>query len=346
MMNKKQCRVVLWGWIVLGTIIILLWGRMVCDSAEQGKIAVMEMAKGNLREVVELELNRAFEKLKIPYSNFFSEKEKKHTKRLAIGIKGKFEVLIDSVKEAQTLYSLEAMGSKVDVLFALDSFPLEQIYANWQGRTKNSQNGVLSTLFLRRTPLGEEVAQESCLGDSAICFPKNELGTYYLDCMYTTALTAYLLPTFWQSVDWTSTWVLLLSCVWLVWFFSLFIGLRILKLRRKKTTGTLIQNSYQIGEYVFDIVRHTLVYQGSEKSCSLQNGKLLYAFLTASDNLLTYEEIAVVCGWPLDSISLGERRRNAIRNLRDLFDNKVDFLSFPEKKLCQMVILEYENDKA
>lgn len=253
--------------------------------------------------------------------------------------------MIDSVKETQALYSLEVMGAKVDVLFSLDSFPLERIYDNWQERIKNSQNGVSSTLFLKRTPLGEDAAQESYLGDSTICFPQNELGTYYLDCMYTTVLTAYLLPAFWQSVDWTSTWILLLSCVWLILFFSLLVWFMILKLRKRRATGTSVQDTYQIGEYVFNILKHTLTCQGIEKPCSLQNSKLLYAFLTAPDHFLTYDEIAKVCGWSLDSAGLGERRRNAIRNLRELFDNKVDFLSLPGKKACQMVIPKQEHAK-
>ena len=84
---------------------------------------------------------------------------------------------------------------------------------------------------------------------------------------------------------------------------------------------------------------------GFEKPCSLQNSKLLYAFLTAPDHFLTYDEIAKVCGWSLDSAGLGERRRNAIRNLRELFDNKVDFLSLPGKKACQMVIPKQEHAK-
>lgn len=145
-------------------------------------------------------------------------------------------MLIDSVKEVQTLYPLEAIGSKIEILFSLDSFPLEQIYANWKEKIRNSQNEASVTLLLRRNLLGEDVGQESCLGDSTICLPQNELGTYYLDCMYTTMLTAYLLPTFGQSVDWASTQVLLLSCVWLIWFFSLLVWLRILKMRRKKLT--------------------------------------------------------------------------------------------------------------
>lgn len=63
-------------------------------------------------------------------------------------------MMIDSVKETQALYSLEVMGAKVDVLFSLDSFPLERIYDNWQERIKNSQNGVSSTLFFEENPVG------------------------------------------------------------------------------------------------------------------------------------------------------------------------------------------------
>lgn len=342
-MNKKLYRSILCGWIAALACMALLWCVAVCHSARQGKAAVKEVAKENLCEAVELELDREFERMKIPYSRFFGEK--KHTKRLSVTEKGMFEVMIDSVKETQALYSLEVMGAKVDVLFSLDSFPLERIYDNWQERIKNSQNGVSSTLFLKRTPLGEDAAQESYLGDSTICFPQNELGTYYLDCMYTTVLTACLLPAFWQSVDWTSTWVLLLSCVWLILFFSLLVWFMILKLRKRRATGTSVQDTYQIGEYVFNILKHTLTCQGIEKPCSLQNSKLLYAFLTAPDHFLTYDEIAKVCGWSLDSAGLGERRRNAIRNLRELFDNKVDFLSLPGKKACQMVIPKQEHAK-
>lgn len=136
-MNKKLYRSILCGWIAALACMALLWCVAVCHSARQGKVAVKEVAKENLCEAVELELDREFERMKIPYSRFFGEK--KHTKRLSVTEKGMFEVMIDSVKETQALYSLEVMGAKVDVLFSLDSFPLERIYDNWQERIKNSQ---------------------------------------------------------------------------------------------------------------------------------------------------------------------------------------------------------------
>lgn len=74
-MNKRRYRGALWGWMALGAVVILLWGRVVYDSAEQGKVAMREMAEKSLQEVAELELNRAFKKQKIHYSNFFSEKK-------------------------------------------------------------------------------------------------------------------------------------------------------------------------------------------------------------------------------------------------------------------------------
>ena len=65
MMNKRRYRGALWGWMALGAVVILLWGRVVYDSAEQGKVAMREMAEKSLQEVAELELNRAFKKQKI-----------------------------------------------------------------------------------------------------------------------------------------------------------------------------------------------------------------------------------------------------------------------------------------
>ena len=125
-MNKKLYRSILCGWIAALACMALLWCVAVCHSARQGKAAVKEVAKENLCEAVELELDREFERMKSPYSRFFGEK--KHTKRLSVTEKGMFEVMIDSVKETQALYSLEVMGAKVDVLFSLDSFP-------WNGFT-------------------------------------------------------------------------------------------------------------------------------------------------------------------------------------------------------------------
>lgn len=81
-MNKKLYRSILCGWIAALACMALLWCVAVCHSARQGKAAVKEVAKENLCEAVELELDREFERMKIPYSRFFGEK--KHTKRLSV----------------------------------------------------------------------------------------------------------------------------------------------------------------------------------------------------------------------------------------------------------------------
>lgn len=45
-MNKRRYRGALWGWMALGAVVILLWGRVVYDSAEQGKVASYERNGG------------------------------------------------------------------------------------------------------------------------------------------------------------------------------------------------------------------------------------------------------------------------------------------------------------
>lgn len=56
--------------------------RSCMPQCQARKAAVKEVAKENLCEAVELELDREFERMKIPYSRFFGEK--KHTKRLSV----------------------------------------------------------------------------------------------------------------------------------------------------------------------------------------------------------------------------------------------------------------------
>lgn len=50
--------------------------------------------------------------------------------------------------------------------------------------------------FLKVNPMGKGIVQESSTGDETIIASQNDLGTYYLDGMYTMRLTAYMLPDF------------------------------------------------------------------------------------------------------------------------------------------------------
>ena len=63
-----------------------------------------------MKEVGELAVNQEFEKLGLSYSHWRTKTG--HIKRVAITEKGKFEILVDSLKETQGLYSLEAIGYK------------------------------------------------------------------------------------------------------------------------------------------------------------------------------------------------------------------------------------------
>lgn len=341
-MDRTRYKSILWVWVAALVVATLLCGVAICDSAKQGKAAILKKADESLRGVAELEVNRAFEELGIPYSS--SGGRRKRPKRQLVSKNGKFEVLVDSMKEAHGLYSLENIGMYAYYLNALGAFPLKQIYDKWHEKIAEDNLEIASAFKLKIAMLEEDVQYKSILGDSAICISPNELGTYYLDFMYTMTLTVYLVPTFWQSADLTSFSTLIALCVWLVIAMGLLIWIWMQKLREKRLSAPLFQNTYQIGEYVFDIVKHTLTYQGTVKSCSPQNAKLLYAFLTAPHNQLTYDEIARACGWPLDSIGLDDRRRNAIRELRKLFAGKVEFLSLTEEKACKMVIAETKTE--
>lgn len=72
-------------------------------------------------------------------------------------------MMIDSVKETQALYSLEVMGAKVDVLFSLDSFPLERIYDNWQERIKIVKWCFVNFIF-EENPVGRRCRTRIILG--------------------------------------------------------------------------------------------------------------------------------------------------------------------------------------
>ncbi len=67
------------------------------------------------------------------------------------------------------------------------------------------------------TPLGRTDCNEYCLGDTAICQSRNMLGTYYVDDMYTTVVTAYFMSSsFIHYVDWISWDIALVVGVWIL----------------------------------------------------------------------------------------------------------------------------------
>lgn len=195
-------------------------------------------------------------------------------------------------------------------------------------------------LSLKITPLGKDVFQETFAGNETICTSQNNLGTYYLDNMYTMSLTAYMQPVFLYCIDWKDNVLLILSCFLCILLFGLFFYVRIQLHKKEKATDVSEKNIYLIGESSFDAINHTLTNKEEVKFCPPQAAKLLLAFIATSDYFLTYDEIAVVCCWTLSDTGLKERRRKAINSLRKLFetDKSVKILAVSEKQGYQIVI--------
>lgn len=76
--------------------------------------------------------------------------------------------------------------------------------------------------FFEDYPIGERCFQETFAGNETICTSQNNLGTYYLDNMYTMSLTAYMQPVFLYCIDWKDNVLLILSCFLCILLFGLF----------------------------------------------------------------------------------------------------------------------------
>lgn len=326
-------------WVCAIVVVALVWGMVLHDNARKGQIVAKEVAVQTLRKVAEQVVNREFDKLGA-YHVAWNNNETKQTTRQVITEDGKFEVTIDSLKEAQGLYSLEKVGAKVDVLNCCGKFPLEKIRFEWQEEMGARYRGTMCGLSLKVTPLGKDVSQEAFTGDEKVCASQNDLGTYYLDNVYTMCLTAYMQPVFWYCIDWRDNMLLVLSAFLCLLLFGLAFYVRIQLHKKEKATDESEKSTYLIGECSFDAIKHTLTYKEEVKPCPPQAAKLLLAFVAASDYFLTNDEIAIACGWGLDDLGLKDRRRVAISLLRKLFamDKSVEIISVQEKQGYQIVI--------
>jgi len=336
-MKRRNKITVIWTCAIV--VVALFWGVALYNNARKGQAVTKEVALQTLRKVAELVVNREFDNLGT-YHVSSGSNGKKYTKRQVITEEGEFEVTIDSLKEAQGLYLLEVVGYKADILNCYGKFPLEKIRSEWQEEMDARYRGTVCVLSLKITPLGKDVFQETFAGNETICTSQNNLGTYYLDNMYTMSLTAYMQPVFLYCIDWKDNVLLILSCFLCILLFGLFFYVRIQLHKKEKATDVSEKNIYLIGESSFDAINHTLTDEEEVQSCPPQAAKLLLAFVATSDYFLTYDEIAVVCGWALSDTGLKERRRKAINSLRKLFetDKSVKILAVSEKQGYQIVI--------
>ena len=263
-----------------------------------------------LRTSAEYVINRESAKLLFPmYVQRIGRKD--YTKRRIVAENEGFTVTIDSLKESQGLYPLETMGRQFWMLQSCsDSIP-KLLLAAWREALGDENFEKKCALKFTVTPLGKADCNEYCLGDTAICRSRNMLGSYYVDDMYTTIVTAYFMPSsFTRYVAWTSWEIVLVFGVW---------ALCLVLLVYIKDIVNKSKSIFQIGEYSFDVVKQILVYKGQEIPCPSQCCKLLYAFVTAPDYFLSNDEIARVCGWNLADDGLDNRRRGAIFQLNKLF---------------------------
>ena len=191
----KRYKKILMIWICAIVVVAVSVIVALYDNANQGQDVAKEVAVETLRKVAERVVNREFDGLGMFYA-FGSDSGKKHTKRKAISENGEFEVIIDSLKEAQGLFPLDVVGFKADMLNYYGKFPLEEICLEWKAEMNDRYGGVMCALFLKVNPMGKGIVQELSTGDETIIASQNDLGTYYLDDMYTMRLTAYMLLDF------------------------------------------------------------------------------------------------------------------------------------------------------
>ena len=307
----KRYKKILMIWICAIVVVAVSVIVALYDNANQGQDVAKEVAVETLRKVAERVVNREFDGLGMFYA-FGSDSGKKHTKRKAISENGEFEVIIDSLKEAQGLFPLDVVGFKADMLNYYGKFPLEEICLEWKAEMNDRYGGVMCALFLKVNPMGKGIVQELSTGDETIIASQNDLGTYYLDDMYTMRLTAYMLLDFWHCVDWADHVLQILSCILCILLLGLAVYIGGQQYRKRKTADTLTKSTYRFGKYIFDSVNHTLTYEGEKISCTPQAAKLLLGFAKSSELFLTNDEIAEICGWPLSDLNLGSRRRKAI----------------------------------
>lgn len=336
-MKRWNKIIVIWACAIV--VVALVWGVALYDNARKGQIVAKEVAVQTLRKVAEQVVNREFDKLGEYHVSWVNNRIKK-TKRQVMTEEGEFVVTIDSLKEAQGLYSLETVGYKANILNSYKKYPFEKIEFEWKEEMNVRYRGTMCGLSLKVTPLGKDFSQEAFAGDKTICASQNDLGTYYLDNMYTMSLTAYMHSVFLYCINWSDSVLLVLSFFLCLLLFGLAFYVRIQLHKKEKKTDVLENNTYLIGECSFDAIKHTLTYNEEVKPCPPQAAKLLLAFVAASDYFLTNDEIAIACGWGLDDLGLKDRRRAAISLLRKLFamDKSVEIISVLENQGYQIVI--------
>ena len=67
----------------------------------------------------------------------------------------------------------------------MENFHWKRFGLEWKAEMNDRYGGVMCALFLKVNPMGKGIVQELSTGDETIIASQNDLGTYYLDDMYT-----------------------------------------------------------------------------------------------------------------------------------------------------------------
>lgn len=303
------------GFLAGGTVLA------VYQSGRTGQAAFRQQAEEALRDVGRVVVMERLDSLSVPV--FYTGGEKRVYKvRTVQTEKGYFEVKIDSLKEKQSLYSLNTTTS-VGAHFLLETsaFPLDKLQKEWQGRLRAMDAS--SFLVLRHTPLWTDSVRVDSLGDASIARPDNELGRYYLDDMYTSMLTAYARANFWKCVEWES------PRVWGAFLFFLSAGAfgLVVMFRgcRQPSPASLPVSEeepvWSIGRWVYHKDTMKLTCEGEKVDIQPQSLKLFCAFMQHG-GYLSYADINEALGWHESALGLDSRRKKAISTLRTVLREK------------------------
>ena len=313
-MDKKRIYGV---WTML--LMILTAGSVVAvwRSACAGEAAFRREAEEKLAFRAEMEINREFDALGIPYSmDSSSGGAPSRSKRVLTVEEGTFEVEIDSLKESQSLYPLDMLGFKALLLEEFSPSFLDSLHAGW---AETWGDGVSSLLVLSVSQPWADSTRVRRAGDLSAEREDCLIGRYYLDDHYTMQLAAYVRMGFWESISWTSPGVVLSLAGWLLALLA-WGGWRL----RSRLSGPEPEVSaadeqklsvWELGRLVYHKDSMLLTCNGQRVDITPQSLKLLCAFLSHGGRL-SDEEIYRALGWPLSDSNLTVKKRQAISKLR------------------------------
>ena len=298
-------------------LILTVWsGVAIWRSGRAGKMVFRRQAEEALVRRAELEINREFDALGVPYlfepcpSGIPSQ-----GKRVLTMAGRTLEVEIDSLKESQGLYSLGRLGNKAFLVEVFSSFPLDSLQTGWQG----ALGGDIPLLLVltSTSPMADSTRVERA-GDLSVAREDFLIGTYYLDDFYTMRLAAYARVGFWPCVGWGSPGVAVPLAGWLLAWLA-FGGWSLhARLRGRKSdppASDVTQSVWKFGNLVCHKDSMTVTCNGCRVDITPQELKLFWAFLSHG-GCLSEADIVHALGWSSTDENLKAKKRKAISHLR------------------------------